>query len=127
MKKIGLIFICAFLGSALRLSLTAWTAPHHYLTILAINVMGSFCLPLITGALPLLWPVSPATVTGLSVGLVGSFTTFSTFTVDAVTLFHQHAAWLAGGYVLSSLVLGWAAAAVGIAGSRRLMKRGHPA
>ncbi|MDT6979886.1 CrcB family protein [Levilactobacillus zymae] len=123
MKKIGLIFICAFLGSALRLSLTAWTTPHHYLTILAINVLGSLSLPLITGALPLLWPVSPATVTGLSVGLVGSFTTFSTFTVDTVTLFHQHTVWLAGSYVFGSLVLGWAAAAIGIAGSRHLVKR----
>ncbi|GEO70812.1 fluoride efflux transporter FluC [Levilactobacillus acidifarinae] len=127
MKKIGLIFICAFLGSALRLSLTAWTTPHHYLTILTINVIGSFGLPLITGALPLLWPVSPAMVTGLSVGLVGSFTTFSTFTVDAVSLLHQHAAWLAGGYVLGSLVFGWSAAAAGITLSARLVKRGRRA
>ena len=40
---------------------------------------------------------------GFSTGLIGSFTTFSTFNVDTVTLIHQQLWGLALGYVALSL------------------------
>lgn len=121
-KKIIAIFICAFIGSALRYLLSSLGAPHHLLTILAINVLGCFVMPLITGALPLLFPIEPHLVTGLSVGLVGSFTTFSTFSVDAMHLIQQHAYVATGWYVGGTLVLGWAAASLSLRLVHRLLR-----
>jgi len=114
LKKISAIFGCAFIGSALRFLLTPPGAGHHLMTIMVINIVGCFLLPVITWALPLLVPISPVWVTGLSVGLVGSFTTFSTFTLDALKLLQHHSYGLAAGYVLGSLILGWGAAAFSI-------------
>lgn len=124
MKKILAIFGCAFIGSALRYLLTPAGANHHLLTVLAINVTGSFLLPLITGALPLVVPVSLATITGLSVGLVGSFTTFSTFIVDALHLAQQGAWGTFSLYLSASLLLGGLAAALGIRLARKFVTRG---
>lgn len=123
MKKIIAIFICGCLGSAGRYLLTSIGTTHHLWVILAINVLGSFILPLITGALPLLLPVAPHVVTGLSVGLVGSLTTFSTFAGDTLNLLHQNAYGLALLYVSASLALGGGAAYAGIRTSQRLIQR----
>lgn len=114
MKKIVAIFGCAFVGSGLRYLLTLPGTPHHLTTLLIINLVGCLLLPLITGALPLLVPVSPAVVTGLSVGLVGSFTTFSTFSLDSLHLLQAQAYGPLVLYMGGSLLGGWLAASAGI-------------
>lgn len=110
LKRIIAIFGFGFLGSAIRLGLTTLLGTHHYLTIFCINVVGSLLLALITQALPRLLPISPAILSGLSVGLIGSFTTFSTFSVDTVTLMQQAGDLLAGLYFAGSLFCGCLAA-----------------
>lgn len=122
MKKIVAIFVCAFVGSAFRYLLTPIGDPNHLLTIMAINVIGCFFLPLVTGALPLILPVAPHVVTGLSVGLVGSFTTYSTFSVDTVHLLQQHAYGPAVLYVGGTLLLGWLAASLSLRIAKHLVK-----
>ncbi|NLR32304.1 fluoride efflux transporter FluC [Levilactobacillus tujiorum] len=118
-KKISYIFVFAFCGSLLRLGLTAMTS-HHLTTILLINVAGSFLLAFISKSLPTLIPLSEAAMAGLTVGLVGSFTTFSTFSMDVVHLLQQGAMGLALTYWLASLLLGCGAAVLGFRSSARV-------
>ena len=49
----------------------------------------------------------------VAVGFIGSFTTFSTFSLEGLELLRDGAWWRAGGYTLGSVVLGLAAVAVG--------------
>ena len=51
-----------------------------------VNVLGSFAMGLLVEALALRFSVSPELRALLAVGLLGSFTTFSTFSLDVVTL-----------------------------------------
>lgn len=126
LKRIGYIFTFGFIGSLLRLWLTTIFAQYHFVTVLAINVLGSFLLALITGALPFVIPISPELLSGLSVGLVGSFTTFSTFCVDTVNLGTQQGFLLAATYWAISLVLGILAASWGFSLSHRIQQRRLP-
>lgn len=51
----------------------------------------------------------------VAVGFIGSFTTFSTFSFEALELVRDGAWWRAGGYTVGSVVVGLAAVAVGAA------------
>lgn len=76
---------------------------------LTVNVLG--CL-----AIGVLWaiheqtPLAERTGAFLFVGLLGSFTTFSTFSLDTIHLVRDGAAVAAFAYVLLSNILGLAAA-----------------
>lgn len=122
LKKLSSIFIFACCGSLLRFGLTAMTN-HHLTTILLINVIGSFLLAFISKTLPTLIPLSEAVMAGLTVGLVGSFTTFSTFSMDVVSLLQQGAMGLALTYWLASLLLGCSATVLGFRSSSRISER----
>ena len=76
----------------------------------AINVAGSFLLGLLTtvGA-----GLAPEVRTALGVGLLGGFTTFSTFSVDVLKQIEAGEGGKALLYVLASVILGIGAAAVG--------------
>jgi CrcB protein len=62
----------------------------------------------------------------LGIGILGGFTTFSGFTVDAVALVDAHRAGLAIGYVLATLVVAAAALALGTVATRWLGRRAIP-
>ena len=64
-----------------------------------VNVIGSFVLGIIIEASTsaLAWSLSAEVRAFLVVGVLGAFTTFSTFSLDAVTL------WTRGDYVLAGL------------------------
>lgn len=57
--------------------------------ILSVNVIGSFLMALLLAALPEKFGPSETVRLLLSVGFMGSFTTFSTFSVDNYGLFYQ--------------------------------------
>ena len=87
---------------------------------LAVNVLGSFALGFLAGLaltgdrVPAGW--RPA----LTTGFLGSFTTFSTFSVETVRLLEQ-GAWAAGAANLGlQLVVGLGAALGGLAAGRAL-------
>ena len=79
---------------------------------LLVNVVGSFVLGLVVARL---WSrLAPWLRAGLGTGLLGSFTTFSALMVSVVAL-GSHGLWaLAVAYFVLTLVLGFAAAAIGL-------------
>ena len=85
------------------------------------NVTGSFVMGLLIGWLALALTDSQNELRlFLAVGVLGGFTTFSSFSLDAITLF-ERGEWLpAAGYVLFSVVLSLAGLMAGLAITRGL-------
>lgn len=88
---------------------------------LAVNVLGSFFLGVLmvvgfqSSALPSVWRV------GLGIGFLGAFTTYSTFSYETVRYLEQGAWGSALSNVALNLVLGLAAAAIGLAFGKLVM------
>jgi CrcB protein len=84
---------------------------------LGINISGCFVLALVL-ACPGAARWSSAATTALAVGLLGAYTTFSTFGYETLTLLRTGRTAAAGSYVVLSLVGGLAATALGYAAGR---------
>lgn len=113
MRRVLYIFLLAFIGGILRGFFTLLAGDDHFIATIIINLIGAFVLAFITGALPYLIEISNDLMTGLSVGLVGGFTTFSTFSFDSVNLFLNHKIGIGLLYVLVSLIGGLILAHIG--------------
>ncbi|GAC1619169.1 MAG: hypothetical protein NVS4B5_10660 [Vulcanimicrobiaceae bacterium] len=114
----------AALGGVLRLAFTALVvaragAAAAPLATLAINVAGSFLIGIVVGAVQTRVELSPLWRAFLATGILGGFTTFSTFALDAVDVGVAAPA-LAAGYVIASVALAIVAAYVGLAIGRTL-------
>ncbi|HEY0186208.1 MAG TPA: CrcB family protein [Cellulomonas sp.] len=94
-------------------------------TTWAINITGSFALGLLTATLSHLPGSRQAGRLrwSLGTGLIGGFTTYSTFVLEVHQLAIGGHLALATGYLLASLVLGVAAAAAGAALGHRWVGR----
>jgi CrcB protein len=98
-------------GALVRYAIgTNFANPSFPWPTLLINVAGSFLLGLVLGRAPA-W--STTVTTGVTVGFLGAFTTFSTFAFEATSLVRDERPGTAAAYVLLSVVLGLAAAAAG--------------
>jgi fluoride exporter len=86
------------------------------LGVLTVNILGSFLMGLfITAAAQRgLTHLSPLVATGI----LGGFTTFSAFSLEAVTLYERGALGLAALYILANVTLSIAALFVGMALAR---------
>ncbi len=113
MRRLLYIFLLAFIGGILRGFFTLLAGDDHFIATIIINLIGAFALAFITGALPYLIEISNDLMTGLSVGLVGGFTTFSTFSFDSVNLLLNHKIGIGLLYVLVSLIGGLILAHIG--------------
>jgi CrcB protein len=101
-----IVGIAGIIGALLRYYLGLWV--HQWwiysfpFATLITNYLGCFALGWFTT-----WAANskfPAWLrTGLGTGLIGSFTTFSTFSVETMQLIHQHLWGIAFLYVLLSL------------------------
>ena len=108
------VVLGAILGTGLRLGIDELVAPDSAFpwATLLINVVGSFVLGLLVARV---WPSAPAWLrAGLGTGLLGSFTTFSAVIVSLLTLTAAGMTVVAVGYLVASLVFGFAAALVGV-------------
>jgi CrcB protein len=110
------------IGSMLRYAVTLLTVerlgpgfPWH---TFAINVTGSFLIGVIAIYAQSSVGWSPYVGTFLVVGVLGGFTTFSTFSYDTVTLFADGAPQLALAYCAGSVLFGIVAAVAGMAVAR---------
>ena len=83
------------------------------ITTLLINVVGALLLGALLGTIGRTAPNDRTMRPLLGVGLLGGFTTFSTFAVETVQLVRHDDAALAAVYVIASIALGLAAARAG--------------
>lgn len=100
--------------------LLRWSASGFPWATLSVNVLGSLLLGLVFVLLTERLPAPAELRSFIAVGFLGAFTTFSTFSVDALSLFHQGAWSMALMYVLGSVVLCLGAAATGLCLARWL-------
>lgn len=115
------VFVGAGIGGALRHAVNVAVGgrlgdgfPYATLTV---NVLGSFLLGLLAGCF-LARPVGQHWRLFLTTGVLGGFTTFSAFSLDAALLIERHAYALAAGYVLGSVGISILALFAGLGVSR---------
>jgi CrcB protein len=107
------------IGSVLRWGTVALAAEFFGIGFpwgtLIVNLAGSFAIGIVAGlALAGVPSVTPAVRLFVATGILGGFTTFSAFSLDAVNMSREGDGSLALTYVASSVVLGVAAAYAGI-------------
>ena len=82
---------------------------------LIVNVTGSFAIGVIAElAQSRALGITPWMRLFIAVGVLGGYTTFSTFALDTLTLVGERAPWVALAYGAGSVLLGLAAAAAGV-------------
>lgn len=117
-----LVAVAGLIGSILRYGLDRAVqrriGSDAPVGIFVVNLTGSFALGLLTGAAAHHgWSTTDVAVVGT--GLIGAYTTFSTFAYDGVGLVERGEWWVFATNLVGSLALGLAAAGAGIAlGSR---------
>jgi CrcB protein len=119
-KLYAAVMIGGAIGSALRYAMSTWIAEAAQSTFpwgtLAVNVLGSLVIGLFAGLTgpdgPLL--VSPVGRAFVTIGILGGFTTFSSFSLQTMLLL-QDGQWIsAASNVLASVLLCLVAAGGGI-------------
>lgn len=111
------------IGAALRYLIGEWARHVPSLggfpwATLGINVTGSLLLGALAGGALLAESASPQLRAMLSIGVLGGFTTFSSFSLETVTLLQAGALPRAAVYTVASVTLSVGAAALGIALAR---------
>lgn len=89
--------------------------------IFLINVLGSFLMGVLIVYFALAASPPQAVRAFLTVGVLGAFTTFSTFSLDAAVLIERGALTAAGLYVAGSVVLAIGALFAGMALARAVL------
>ncbi|MEO5772577.1 MAG: fluoride efflux transporter CrcB [Sphingomicrobium sp.] len=123
MNNYLLVFVGGGIGSMLRLGTyrfaRLWLSPEFPWGTFAVNVIGGLVAGLVTG-----WLMSrsaggndPAGLF-LMTGVLGGFTTFSAFSVDAVLLFEKGQLGVAAAYVAASFVFAIVGVLIGLAAVR---------
>lgn len=104
-----IVGIAGILGALSRyyLGLTIHESWHHSfpLATLLINLIGCFLLAWLTTYVARLNILPSEVITGIGTGFIGSFTTFSTFSVETMQLIN-HAEWSLAFLYVSCSILG---------------------
>lgn len=95
-----------------------WLGTAFPWSTLLINVAGSFLIGVFAECFALRWDTSQSTRAFLVVGICGGYTTFSTFSLDIVTLLNRGETTVAATYVLASVVIGLVALYAGLHAAR---------
>jgi CrcB protein len=120
-----LLFLGGGIGAALRFALSLWiearTGPGFPWGTFAVNVSGCFAIGVVvTLADERTW-ISPATRLLLVPGVLGGFTTFSTFGMETWQLVEDGWGLTALANAAASLVVGLAAVVVGVQLTRQFV------
>ncbi len=86
---------------------------------MAVNILGSFLMGVLVVVLARKGGNAYAPL--LMTGMLGGYTTFSAFSLDALTLFERGQLGAAAGYVLGSVTLSLAAIVVGVLAARMVL------
>lgn len=98
--------------------IASWAGQGFPWGILAVNVIGSLLMGILVEISALLWSPSLELRAFLVVGILGSFTTFSTFALDTVSLMTRGQTIAAAGYVGASVFAAVLALMAGMAAVR---------
>ena len=112
-----LVFVGGGLGAVLRhgvnrLAFAIWGAGFPAWTMI-VNVVGSLVMGLLVGLFAAHPGITQPMRLFLTTGLLGGFTTFSAFSLDALTLYERGQVGLALFYVAASVLLSLGAIAAG--------------
>ncbi len=120
MRILLFVAVGGAIGSAGRYLIGLWLRdlPGIPWETFFVNVVGSFALGFIAGFVAVRPMADPALRTGLTVGLLGGFTTFSTFTVESLELVGAGHPTAAIGNLVGSVVAGLVAAGLGLIAGR---------
>ncbi|KRE14984.1 hypothetical protein ASE63_17180 [Bosea sp. Root381] len=126
MTSTVLVFLGAGIGGVLRhgvnLVSPRWFGTGFPAGTMLINIAGSALMGLVAGWLAFRMQPDWSRHLGLflTTGILGGFTTFSAFSLDAMLLWERGEAMLAAAYVAGSVVLSLAALGAGLALVRSL-------
>lgn len=124
METILGVAVAGALGALARYGLGGWLAVRFGggfpWETLVINVSGSLILGFVFVALTERLAVSTALRTSLTIGFLGAYTTFSTFSLETLRLVEVGAVWLAVLNVLASVAAGLVAVWLGMTLGRAL-------
>ena len=113
-----IVFIGAGIGGALRHGVNVSAARLFGLGFpygtLIVNIFGSFVMGLFAGYFLFRPGISQHVRLFLTTGILGGFTTFSSFSLDTALLIERHAYWMAAAYVAGSIVAGLVALFAGM-------------
>ncbi|MEN3973814.1 fluoride efflux transporter CrcB [Emcibacter sp. SYSU 3D8] len=124
MMSYFMVFLGAGIGGAMRhgvnLAVTRGLGIQFPFGIMLINVLGCLSMGLIVGWLALRGQAGQEWRLFLTTGVLGGFTTFSAFSLDAALLYERGEPGLAAVYVLGSVVLSLAAVFAGLWAVRQI-------
>jgi len=126
MTSTVLVFLGAGIGGVLRHGVNVvsprWFGLGFPTGTMLINIAGSALMGLVAGWLAFKMQADWSRHLGLflTTGILGGFTTFSAFSLDAMLLWERGEAGLAAAYVIGSVVLSLAALCAGLALVRSL-------
>lgn len=120
------VFVGAGVGGCLRhavnLLAAALLAPASFpFGTMAINIAGSFVMGLVVEYFATRNGLPPHSRLFLTTGVLGGFTTFSTFSLDAALLYERGEIFAAVAYVLISVVVSLGAIFAGLALARLVL------
>ena len=124
MTKLLLIGVAGALGAMTRMGLEEWVLPVSKIPMntLVINLVGTFILCyLVTGAFVKL-KVRKEFQEMITVGFLGSFTTFSALSIETILLLENGQGFLAMLYISMSIIGGLSAGILGNTLGRKLVK-----
>jgi CrcB protein len=115
-----IVFLGAGIGGALRHGVNVWAARAFGYGFpfgtLIVNIIGSFVMGLLVGFFAYRAGLVPQHMRlFLTTGVLGGFTTFSAFSLDAALLFERHNYAMALTYMVASVVASVVALFIGLA------------
>ena len=125
-RAVGAVLVGGALGSLARYVVGVVTVARFGdglpVGTFVVNIAGSFIIGLVAEfAAARAFGFSPLVRTFVATGILGGFTTFSSFSLDAVALAHNRSPYLALAYVLLSVAGGAVAALCGLLLARNIV------
>ena len=125
MKTILLIAAGGAIGAVLRYAVvigaSQWGGAGFPYGTIAVNIVGSLLLGVLAEVMSVLWHPSEEIRVFLIVGVLGAFTTFSSFSLDTVSLIQRNEIGLAALYVAGTVIFSVLGFLAGVAICRQLL------
>ncbi|NTF32164.1 fluoride efflux transporter CrcB [Rhizobium skierniewicense] len=124
MLNIALVAVGGAIGSVARYLVGVWSVrlagPNFPWGTMTVNIVGAFLIGLMVEVVARRFDASAEIRVFIVTGVLGGFTTWSSFTLDAVTLFERGDVGQAALYLAGSLTLSFTAIFAGLALGRSL-------